>query len=663
MDIGERATAPLVFSISCIQAMLSRREGRFSRASFLCSAGLALISSARAADNSVTFNRDIAPIVFESCAPCHRPGESGPFSVLNYGEVRKHARQIADVTGRRYMPPWLPERGFGEFADERRLSDAQIALLARWAAEGAPEGRPEDLPPAPRFKEGWQLGEPDLILTLPRPYTLPAEGSDVYRNFIFPVPLEGRRYVRALEIRPGNRRVVHHANLLVDRKRSSRWRDGKDGQPGFPGMELKIEADVLDPESHFLFWKPGTILTQEPDGMSWTVDNGTDLLLNMHLQPSGKPEAVQPSLGLYFTDRPPRLHPLLIQLENDRALDIPPGKVDFAARDEFTLPVDVDLLGIYPHSHYLGKDIEGTALLPDGSIKPLIHIRHWDQNWQAVYRYKQPVFLPKGTTVSMRWIYDNSSANPANPNHPPARVVSGDRSTDEMAHLWLQVLPRGPGDQRATIEEAMMRKRVARDPGDFAAHFNLAGLLQAKGDATRAIGELQQALRIRPADEVALNTLGAILQQAGRTEEAESRYRAAIQARPTYSDARYNLANLLLARDAVDQAVPELRQVVRLQPDDVKAAALLSDVLEARAQALAGEGKLDEATADFREAFELKPGDSDACTNLGVALARQGKTAEAKALFERALELNPQSEGARQNLERARQALAAKGSK
>ena len=469
--------------------------------------------------------------------------------------------------------------------------------------------------------------------------------------------------MRALEIQPGNRRVVHHANLLIDRNRSSRWRGGQDGQPGFPGMELKVEADARDPESHFLFWKPGSVLAQEPEGMAWTVEKGTDLLLNMHLQPSGKPEVLQPSLGLYFTDQPPRLHPLLIQLENDRALDIPAGKTDFTVRDEFTLPMDVDLLEVYPHAHYLGKDIEGAVTLPDGSKKPLIRIRHWDQNWQAVYRYERPVFLPKGAVISMRWIYDNSSGNPLNPNRPAIRVTSGDRATDEMGHLWLQVLPRGTGDQRLVIEEGLMRKRVARDPDDFAAHFNLGGLLQVKGDSAAAIEETQQAVRIRPADEVALNTLGALLQQANRIEEAEARYRAAIRARPSYPDAHFNLASLLLSRDAVEKAIPELREVLRLEPDDAKAAALLAEILQARAQELAGHGKLDEATADFREAMQLKPDDSDACTNLGVALAMQGKTAEAKVLFERALQLNPQSEGARKNLERARQALAAKGSK
>lgn len=621
------------------------------------------ISALAAVSSPLNFNQHIAPIVFESCSPCHRPGESGPFSLLNYADVKKHARQIVTVTRTRYMPPWLPEPGFGKFAGERRLSEAQIRLIERWVEEGMPEGRPQDLPPSPKFKEGWQLGQPDLILTLPKAYILPAEGSDVYRNFLFTFPLEGRRYVRALEIRPGNRRVVHHANLLIDRNHSSRWRDGKDGHPGFPGMELKIEADVLDPVSHFLFWKPGSVLSQEPDGMAWTIEKGADLLLNMHLQPSGKTEPVQPSLGLYFTTEPPRLRPLLVQLEDDRALDIPPGKTDFTIHDEFTLPVDVDLLGVYPHAHYLGKQIEGMATLPDGSSKPLVRIRHWDQNWQAVYRYESPIFLPKGTVVSMRWVYDNSSANPANPNRPPKRVVAGDRSTDEMGHLWLQVLPRGPDDLRMAIQEALMRSRIRKDPDDFGAHFNLGGLLQAKSDTQAAIQEFRHAVDIRPADEVALNTLGALLQQANRLDEAEALYRAAIKARPEYPDALYNLASLFLSRDAPELAIPQLREVVRLQPDDAKAADLLADVLEARGQTLAAQGRLEEATVDFRDVLQLKPADADACTNLGVALARQGKVSDAKALFERALQLNPQSEGARQNLERARQALAAKGPK
>ena len=610
--------------------------------------------AAQAQPAAITFNKHIAPIVYTQCAPCHRPGEAAPFSLLTYQDVKKHARQIATVTKSRFMPPWLPDPNPIQFAGQLRLTNEQIGLIARWVEQGAQQGGAAHLPPQPKFTEGWQLGEPDLVLKVPLAFTLQADGPDVYRNIIFTFNGMQTRHVRALEIRPGNKRVVHHANLLIDRNRSSRWRDGRDGRPGFPGMDLRIEANLNDPESHFLFWKPGTVLSEEPDGMAWTLEPGTDLILNMHLQPTGKPEPIEPSLGIYFTNQPPRLRPILVQLENDRALDIPPGAAAFSVSDEFTLPVDCDLLGVYPHAHYLGKDILATAALPDGSRKTLIRIRHWDVNWQAVYRYAQPVFLPKGTTLAMRWIYDNTAANPANPNHPPKRVTTGDQATDEMAHLWLQLLPRGSGDRRLEIEEAQFRKRVRRDPDDFTAHFNLGGALQAKGNRDLAIREFQEALRIRPRDEVAHNTLGAVLELQNKTGAAEAQFRAALEARPDYPDAHYNLASLLLASDRLDESIPHLREVLRLQPGDIKAKETLAEALNARAHALGKSGRLKEAAADFRELLTLMPNDSDTCTNLGVALAMQGDLTAARDLFERAIVLNPANEVARKNLERTR---------
>ncbi len=199
-------------------------------------------------------------------------------------------------------------------------------------------------------------------------------------------------------------------------------------------MEIRIESQVFDPDSHLLFWKPGTVPYVEPEGMALRLDPGTDLVLNTHLQPSGKPEVIQPSIGLYFTRQPATKVPMLLQLENDLKLDIPAGQKDFLVTDDFTLPIDVDLMAIYPHAHYLANDMQAFAVLPDGTKKALIHIPHWNLNWQAVYRYQQPVRLPKGTTVSLRYVYDNSSDNPLNPNHPPARVVGGNRSSDEMCH-------------------------------------------------------------------------------------------------------------------------------------------------------------------------------------------------------------------------------------
>jgi tetratricopeptide (TPR) repeat protein len=569
-------------------------------------------SPERKDDRQITFNRDIASIIFRSCDRCHRPGESGPFSLLTYDDVRKHARQIEVVTRTRFMPPWLPEPQALKFADEWRLSDEQIAIIEKWVKEGTPEGNPADLPPQPKFAEGWQLGQPDLVLKAAKPYQLLASGSDMYWNFIFPVPIDRTRWVKAVEIRPGDKRFVHHANILVDRLQNSRQRETEPGA-GFEGMEIKIESEAFDPDSHFLFWKPGTVPYLEPEGMALRLDKGTDLVLNVHLQPSGKPETIQPTIGLYFTDQPATKFPMLLQLQSDANLDIPAGEKDFVVSDQLTLPIDVDLLAIYPHAHYLGKDLQAVATLPDGSTIMLIRILQWDLNWQAVYRYAEPLFLPRGTTVSMRYVYDNSENNALNPNHPPERVRGGNRSKDEMAHLWLQVLPRDfdpkAGDPRMVLQEALARHNIQNNKGDFEAHYNLGAMLMARGNTAEGIAQYEAALQIRPQDATVNNALGAALLAAGEPDHAIPYLRAAAQNSLSYFDAHYNLGN-----------------------------------------ALASEGDLGGAAEQFTEAVRLRPDDADAHANLGSALAELGHFAEAKAQFERALEINPDHALARENL-------------
>jgi len=222
---------------------------------------------------------------------------------------------------------------------------------------------------------------------------------DSYWNFVFRPNLTTSRYVRAVEIRPGDRRLVHHANLLVDRLGSAHVQETTAGS-GFPGMDVVLLRSPFDPEGHFLFWKPGAPPPVEPDGFAWRLDPGNELVLNTHMHPSGKPEQVRPTIGLYFTDKPQTRFPLIVQLENDRGLNIPPGVADFLVSDDFTLPMDVDVLAIYPHAHYLGKLLEAYATLPDGARKWLIRIPAWDPAWQAVYTYREPVFLPKGSTIS-----------------------------------------------------------------------------------------------------------------------------------------------------------------------------------------------------------------------------------------------------------------------
>jgi Flp pilus assembly protein TadD len=450
-----------------------------------------------------------------------------------------------------------------------------------------------------------------VIARAQRPYTLPASGSDTYWNFVFRTPVDRTRWLKAIEIRPGDKRLVHHANVLVDRGENARHQEKEPGS-GFAGMELIIASEVFDPDSHFLFWKPGSAPYIEPDGMALRLDKDTDLVLNTHLQPSGKRETIQPSLGLYFTDKPATLHPMLLQMENDGALDIPAGAKNFLVTDEFTIPVNVEVLAIYPHAHYLGCDLQALATFPDGSEKSLIHIRRWDLNWQAVFRYAQPVSLPAGTKVSMRFVYDNSAENVRNPNHPPQRVQGGNRAVDEMAHLWLQVLPKQSvgSDPRALIQEAMARHNLQKNPEDFEAQYNLAALLQMRGQLNESISHFLQAVRIRPGDAIANNALGAALLASGRVSESIPPLATALKARPDYFDAHYNLGN-----------------------------------------ALASQGDFSQALAHFRAAVRLNPEDSSAEANLGSALAETGNRTEARLHFQRALKLNPANELARENLQ------------
>jgi Flp pilus assembly protein TadD len=476
-----------------------------------------------------------------------------------------------------------------------------------------PEGTVADLPRSPHFNPGWHLGQPDLILQSNSSFEVPASGSDVYWNFIFRLPLEKTRWVKAIEIRPGERRLVHHANLIVDRSQSSRRQEKFPGS-GFAGMELQIESEAFDPDGHFLFWKPGTIPEPEPQGMALRLDPGNDLVLNTHLQPSGKAEKIQPAVGIYFTNEPATKFPLLLQLENDRRIDIPAGEQNFVVSDEFTLPEAVSLLAIYPHAHYLCRDMLARAKFPGGETKTLIHISRWDLNWQAVFSYETPVELPAGTTVSMRYGYDNSESNPANPNTPPQRVRAGNRASDEMAHLWLQVLPKSRAgetqDPRRVLQEAIARHHVENNPDNFEAHYNLAAMLEARGEIEQSITHYERALALRPGDATVENAIGSAYFSARDLPRAIAHLSVAAKARADYFDPHYNLG-----------------------------------------LALATGGQFPQAIEQFRAAIKLRPQDADAEANLGGALAANGETQEAIVHLRRALELDPQHALARENLD------------
>ena len=614
---------------------------------------LLVICLAASAQTRITYSEHIAPILDEYCVSCHRPGQPGPFPLLTYEDVRKRAALIAEVTHRRYMPPWLPQHGFGEFAGERRLADAQIATIGRWASAGTPEGDPARRPRPRVISSDWALGQPDLVIEAAQPLTVPADGPDLFWNFILPQPVRRARFVGGVEIRPGNTRVVHHANLLVDRSRSSRGRETKAGQ-GFPGMDLTFESDVFEPDSHFLFWKPGGAPAPMPDGMSWRLDPANDLVLNVHVRPSGKVEMLRPAIGLYFSDKPPAKVPMLLKLDNDRALDIPPGASDFSISDDFRLPIDVEVLAVYPHAHYLGRLLEAYATLPDASRLPLIRIPEWDVNWQAVYEYRVPLLLPRGSVISMRYHYDNSAANPRNPSSPPRRVRSGNQATDEMGHLWLQVVTRGSGDGRPLLQEALLQHRLERDPNDAGSRLGLGALLLSRNRSAEAAEQLRAALRLAPDDPQALNNLGAALQLQGSVPEALGLFRRALRLRPDYPNARFNLAAALAKHEHLEEAAEQYRLFLAAVPEDREARDQLTAALLRIAAAAVSENRLAAATECYRELVMLDPENADLRSNYGTLLARTGDLPGAIAQFETALKYAPNHAAAQRNLERLR---------
>lgn len=622
----------------------------------------------------LTYTRDIAPILFDHCAGCHHPQGSAPFSVLEYASVRAHGPRIVEATGRRVMPPWLPEPGHGDFAGARVLPNEQIDTLRRWVEDGMPEGDPDDLPPRPRTAEGWQLGEPDLVVRMPQSFTLPPGDTDVFRNFVIPVTGSETRYVKTVELRPGSPRFVHHALLGVDEMRTARRLDAADPGPGFGGMGM---GGAHMPDGSLLGWTPGMLPFPGIDGMAWRLQPRTDLVLQLHLLPADAARTVQGEIGFHFAEPgEARDAAYVIILDADEQLDIPAGEAAFEATDTMELPVDVEVLVVYPHAHYLGRQLEGWATLPDGTTRSLIRIDEWDFKWQDVYRYREPVALPKGTTVGMRWTFDNSAGNPGQRNDPVRRVTAGNRSSDEMAHLQLQVRLRNHHD-RAVLQAAHYEHLLAKNPENaqllygvggalrdqgriaeaartyrqalslrpdyVAAHINLAAALLTLGETEAGIRHLRTAVELDPDAAGAHYNLGLVFAARGRLEEASRHYREALRSVPDYAEAHANLGQVLAVRGELDDAVRSLREAVRLLPAS-------ADVHNNLGRTLGAQGALDEAMRHFEIADRLDPDSAEIQTNLGTGLLMQGRLREATDRFRRALRLEPDHPRAREGL-------------
>jgi tetratricopeptide (TPR) repeat protein len=596
--------------------------------------------SAQSAAEPVTFNRDVAPILYENCASCHRPGEAAPFSLLTYEDARQRARLIATAVSAHVMPPWQPESEEGEFAGERRLSSREIATLQRWVDDGVLEGSTDEKRPLPVFTEGWQLGTPDVIVSMPEPFIVPADGPDVFRNFVLPIPLGERRFVRALEFRPGNPRVLHHARMLLDDTGDIRRRDDAEDGAGFGGMDV---PGARFPDGHFLGWAPGRTPSQET--YPWPLEPGNDFVVQMHLKPTGREERVQASIGLYFTDTPPPTTPIMIRL-GSKTIDIPAGETTYEVIDRFTLPTDVIALSVYPHAHYLAREMLVLARQPNGRAEPMLRIPNWNFNWQDEYTYSQPMKLPRGTTIEMRYRYDNSAANPHNPSNPPQRVRFGSETRDEMGELLVQVMPTSPAGI-APLREQIARKnlltdvageekRIADFPEDAETRNALGVAYVQLGRIPEAVAQIEASLRTNPDLAMAHYNLGVIAMAEKRVPEAITRFQRAIASNPEYAEAHNNLGTALETSGRAAAAEAEYRAALKSRPSHPAAHNNLGRLLLAR-------GAVPEATAEFRAALRTRPDNADALYNLGRALMATGQTREAVQQWRRAVVARPES--------------------
>jgi tetratricopeptide (TPR) repeat protein len=572
-----------------------------------------------------TFARDVAPILYASCSPCHRPGEPAPFPLLGYDDAFRKRAQIARVTGERVMPPWLPTHG--EFRDDRRLPTAAIDTIANWVAAGAPRGDVAMEPPPPQFATGWQLREPDLVLEAPE-LRVPASGPNLFRNLVVPLPLAKLRHVEAVEIRPDSP-AVHHAVLAADQTRESRRLDARDEEPGFPGMLMGL---ARPPDGHFLGWTPGKRVHVEAPGFAFRLWPGSDLVLQLHLVPTGKPETVRARIGFWFTDTPTAVefHPLALFSE---AIDIAPGEADFVLRDDITVPVPITIHAIYPHAHYLCRRMRGTATLPDGSVELLFAIDAWDFDWQDDYRYRSPIRLPAGTRLAIEYRFDNSEANPANPHRPPRRVRFGQQSTDEMGTLTLSLVL-DSREHRQQLAEASARRDLEKRDWDHALWLRLAVVLREGNRVPEALDAVRQALR-READFAdARCELGVCLEIAGKTDDAEASYREAIRLEPDHALARMHLGGILGRSGRTAEAIEQLGRATALLPNHAR-------LRNNYATALFAAGRIEAAAGQYEVAVRLDESSFNAQFNFGRVLAQLGRKAAAKAALERASKLRP----------------------
>ncbi len=416
---------------------------------------------------SVTFNKDVAPILFKNCAECHRPGEAAPMSLLSYKEARPWARSIREKVLSREMPPWHADPSVGQFSNDPRLTQAEINTITAWVDGGAKEGEARDLPPAPKFVEGWSIGKPDLILKMPEEFTLDANGPDEYQHFVIDPGFTEDKYVQMAEAHPGNRRIVHHiiAAIMpppdgaqpqktptrdeIEKRRAERdpilYKEGflRRLRPETPvydnGCQLPNGGggNQLDGSGQFRAgmplcgFAPGVKPPIREQGTVKKIPAGSKILLQVHYsKTAGQVEKDRSMIGLVFAKQPPRKESFTHMIAN-RYFRIPAGAENHRVTACWTAPQDIHLTSAVPHMHKRGKAMEIKVFYPDGRSEVLLNVPRYDFSWQTIYYFKQSIAIPKGTRFMVTGYLDNSTKNKNNPD-PTRAVRFGEPTYDEM---------------------------------------------------------------------------------------------------------------------------------------------------------------------------------------------------------------------------------------
>ena len=455
--------------------MAAKARSRILRACIACAMlaavpHVAVGGDAPTSSKPPTYTDEVAAILGRRCCVCHRSGGVGPFRLETYEQARKRSKDIALVAGERSMPPWKPERGVGPgFEHDTSLPPAEIAHLKAWANAGAPLGDAKRVVGTPAGPDRWKLGTPDLVLDPGADFAIAADAKETYRCFVMATSLPDDAWITAIELLPSNRRVVHHINAYVDMAGDARRRDEAEAGPGYtsyygPGSRSYMELG---------FWAAGHEPGRLPEGVGQRLPKGSDIVLQVHYEPTGKPETDRTLVGLYLARRPVRQSLHWCTASNSE-FRLPAGEKNIEVRATWFVPTDVEAIAVSPHMHRLGSDMRMVVIYPDGRKQDLINIPEWDPAWQGTYRFRKPITLPRGSTVQAIAHFDNS-AHARNPNSPPKNVGWGYGSTDEMCEGFIAVVKKGQDLTRPRTSDEMveilrkqrMRNAVKRPPSNI----------------------------------------------------------------------------------------------------------------------------------------------------------------------------------------------------